>query len=104
MSRREYWMMLVAPTLAGMVGGAVSAWYLISEPVFAQQRQKVVNAEEFLLVDKAGKTRAGLGLGPDGGIGLIMVDKNGVKAVKISPDDPVVFKIEENSKLLWSAP
>ncbi len=104
MRRRDYWLMLAAMTVAGMIGGALSAWYFTSDPAFAQQRHKVVNAEEFLLVDKTGKTRAGLGLGPDGGIGLILVAKNGSKTLHLSPDDPMILKLEDNGKVIWSAP
>lgn len=104
MDRRDYWLMLAAMMLAGMVGGAVSGWYFASEPVFAQQRHKVVNAEEFLLVDTSGKTRAGLGLGPNGEIGLVLVARSGGKTLHLSPDERMVLRLEENGKVIWSAP
>lgn len=103
MSRRDYWLMVAAVSLAGMVGGALSAWVFSNAPAFAQQRFKVVNAEEFLLVDKTGKTRAGLGLDGNGEIGLILVGKGG-KTLQVSPDERMVLRLQENGKVIWSAP
>jgi hypothetical protein len=101
--RMGQWLMLGGMMVAGMIGGAVSAWYFSGEPAFAQQRFKVVNAEEFLLVDKTGKTRAGLGLDAGGAIGLILVGKGG-KTLHLSPDERMVLRLEENGKVVWSAP
>ncbi len=83
----------------------MSGRLVTDDPVWAQQRHKVVNSEEFLLVDRAGKTRGGLGLGPDGGVGLILTDKEGTKTLYISPDEPQVLRLtDKTGKTLWAAP
>ena len=66
MSKKHYTLMLVLALVAGLVGGVVSSQFLGSQPAFAKKypfSKKVIEAEEFRLVDKDGKTRAFLGFG-----------------------------------------
>jgi len=105
MSRRQYWSLMITALLAGVVGGFLSGRLFSDDAVWAQQRSKVVNSEEFLLVDKTGKTRGGLGLGADGGVGLILTGKEGAKILYISPDEPQVIRLSDNTgKTLWALP
>lgn len=105
MNKLQYGTMLGAAMLAGLVGGLLSGRWAADEPVWAQQHNRVVNSEEFLLVDKAGKTRGGLGLGADGGVGLILTDKEGSKTLYISPDEPQILRLSDKTgKTLWAAP
>jgi hypothetical protein len=97
--------MLVTALLAGLAGGFLSDRLFSTESVWAQHRNKVVNSEEYLLVDQAGKTRGGLGLGPDGSVGLILRDKEGNKTLYISPDEPQVLRLTDNAgKTIWVLP
>lgn len=105
MSRTQYWSLVIIALLAGLVGGFLSDRLFTDDAVWAQHRSKVVNSEEFLLVDKAGKTRGGLGLGADGGVGLILTGKDGTKTLYISPDEPQMIRLSDNTgKTLWALP
>ena len=105
MYRTQYWSMMIMALLAGVVGGFLSGRLFTDDAVWAQQRNKVVNSEEFLLVNKVGKTRGGLGLGPDGAVGLILTDKEGIKTLYISPDEPQMIRLSDNTgKTLWALP
>ena len=105
MSRTQYWSLMIMALLAGGVGGFLSGRLFTDDAVWAQQHNRVVNSEEFLLVDKARKTRGGLGLGTDGGVGLILTDKEGIKTLYISPDEPQVIRLSDNTgKTLWALP
>jgi hypothetical protein len=64
MSKKQYSLMLVLALVAGLVGGVVSSQFFIGKSAFAEKKakpQKVIEAQEFRLVDKEGKTRAMLG-------------------------------------------
>ena len=66
MNKKQYSLMLVLALVAGLVGGVVSSQFLMGQPAFAEKKSKplkVVESEEFRLVDKDGKTRAFLGFG-----------------------------------------
>lgn len=105
MTGRQYWSVLIMAVVGGVAGGFLSARLFPDEAVWAQQRSRVVNSEEFLLVDKTGKTRGGLGLGADGGVGLILTDKEGTKTLYLSPDEPQALRLSDKSgKTLWAAP
>jgi len=105
MTRRQYGSLLILACLSGLAGGFLSERLISTDFVWAQHRQKVVNSEEFLLVDKAGKTRGGLGLGPDGGVGLILTGKDGTRTLYIYPDEPQAVRLYDNTgKTLWAAP
>ena len=79
--------------LAGFVGGVLSSQLMTSAPVQAQARAQGVTAEEFFLVDKFGKVRAGLGLDDNGEVGLILTNKDGSKKLYVSPDEKAVLKL-----------
>jgi hypothetical protein len=105
MTGKQYWFVVLMALVGGVAGGFLSSRLFPEETVWAQQRSRVVNSEEFLLVDKAGKTRGGLGLGPDGGVGLILTDKEGTKTLYISPDEPHVLRLSDKSgKTLFAVP
>jgi hypothetical protein len=102
---RQYWGVLAVGLLSGLVGGVLSDRLLSTDTVWAQLRQKVVYSEEFLLVDKNGKPRGGLGLGADGAVGLTLAGRDGIKILYVSPDDPHVLRLADKSgKTLWELP
>lgn len=80
MSHKQFSLLLALAMLSGLVGGAVSSRFFMGEPVFAQRpapepvtfpqfiaskTAEVVRAHKFELVDRDGKTRASLELGPE---------------------------------------
>ncbi len=105
MTRLQYAMLLVVTIVAGMAGGAISERVFSSGVAGAQSKSINVSAEEFLLLDKNGKVRAGLGLDPKGEVGLILTSKDGNYLLYLSPDDRLAFKLTDKSgRVIWSAP
>jgi hypothetical protein len=87
-----------------MAGGVLSD-QLLSAGSAQAQKANGVNAEEFLLLDSAGKARAGLGLDANGEVGLVLTSKDGSRRLSISPDDRSAIKlVERGGRLLWGAP
>lgn len=105
MTRREVWAVMGAAMAAGFLGGAAAGWLTAGEVALAQQRMKVVNSEEFLLVDKFGRTRAGLGLDANGEVGLVLLGKEGTRSLHLTPDEPQAVKLKDKAgKVLWAMP
>lgn len=91
--------------LGGLLGGAISERLFATGLAIAQPKANGVNAEEFLLLDRTGKPRAGLGLDANGEVGLVLASKDGSKKLALSPDDRLVIKLTDNAnRVLWSAP
>jgi len=104
-TQKHYVPLVVVAVLGGLAGGAISERVFSSGLAVAQQRTKGVNAEEFLLVDKSGIARAGLGLDANGEVGFILTSKDGSKKLHLSPDDRLALKlVDRTGKVLWSAP
>ncbi len=105
MTRKQYVSLVVVALLAGLVGGGISERFFSSGLAVAQQRTKGVNAEEFLLLDRSGIPRAGLGLDANGEVGFVLTSKDGSKKLHLSPDERLAFKlVDREGKVLWSAP
>jgi hypothetical protein len=105
MNRKEYGTVAALALMAGLAGGLLAERFFVDEPAMAQQRHKVVNSEEFLLVDRFGKTRAGLGLDSKGEVGLILLNKDGSRNLYLSPDENHVLQLKDKEgKVLWSTP
>ena len=104
MKHARLWMMLMAAFLGGIGGGLISGLTFTSRAVQAQ-KSNGVNAEEFLLVDPAGKARAGLGLDANGEVGLVLTSKDGKRTLTLSPDERMVVKlVERGGRVLWAVP
>jgi len=88
MGRKPSAGMLVWTVLAGMLGGAAAARLVMVQPAWGQGRSRVVEAEEFRLVEKDGKPCARLHVDRSGRPALTLIDKHGeVRAVLgISPN------------------
>ena len=99
------WILVLATSFVGsMIGGMLGERVMIANLVHAQ-KPNGVNAEEFLLLDQAGKARAGLGLDANGEVGLVLTSRDGNRTLALSPDGPVAVKLTDRSgKILWSAP
>lgn len=98
-------MVLVLTTFLGsLLGGMLGERMFVSGVGYAQ-KPNGVNAEEFLLVDQAGRARAGLGLDANGEVGLVLTSRDGNRTLALSPDGPVAVKLTDRSgRILWSAP
>lgn len=95
---------VMAAFLGGVVGGVLSDQLLSGKTVQAQKTNGV-NAEEFLLLDQAGKARAGLGLDANGEVGLVLTNKDGSRKLTLSPDDPkAITLVERGGRVLLSLP
>ena len=127
MNKKQYSLMLVLALVAGLVGGVVSSQFLMGQPAFAEKKakpQKAIEAEEFRLVDKNGKTRAFLGInkgqprfelhGKRGfplavlGLSALMTEQErmeGERSLK-HPRRPKVSLVlrNERGKVIWRAP
>ena len=105
MTRLQYAMVLVATIVAGMAGGAISERLFSGGIAGAQSKSTNVSAEEFLLLDKSGTVRAGLGLDDKGEVGLILTSKDGNHRLYLSPDERLALKLaDRKGTVLWSAP
>ena len=95
---------VIAAFLGGIVGGVLSDQFLAGRAVLAQKANGV-NAEEFLLLDQAGRARAGLGLDANGEVGLVLTSKDGSRTLTLSADDPRAIKLtERGGRVLLSMP
>ena len=104
MSRGRFGFLVVVTLLGGTTGEALSGWLLAPSAVKAQKINGV-NAEEFLLLDTSGNTRAGLGLDKNGEVGLVLTSRDGNRKLALSPDDRFAVKLsDQNGRILWSAP
>ena len=104
MNRRDYATIVAVAAVSGLLGGVLAGWLLATEPVLAQQKMRV-KAEEFLLIDRAGKTRAGLGLDANGELGFVLTDKAGNRSLFLSPDERQALRLrDKDGKVLWAAP
>ena len=99
------WALVLATTFVGsLIGGMLGERMFVSGVGYAQ-KPNGVNAEEFLLVDQAGRARAGLGLDANGEVGLVLSSRDGNRTLALSPDGPVAVKLTDRSgRILWSAP
>lgn len=105
MTRIQYAILVATMILSGLLGGVVSERLFSGGTAGAQTKSNGVSAEEFLLLDKSGKVRAGLGLDANGEIGLVLTSKDGARKLYLSPDEASAVRLaDRNGKVLWSAP
>ena len=79
MSKKQYSLIVVLAFVGGLVGGVVSSQLLLGQPAHAEKKAKslkVIEAEEFRVVDKDGRKRAQLMLTDLGSPALILRDEN----------------------------
>ena len=75
MNKKQYALMIVFALIGGLIGGALSNKVFHNEIAFAQNNNKIITAEEFLLVDKKGKIK-GSWRTDEGCTNLILYDKS----------------------------
>ncbi len=91
MNRKQFVLTLLVAVISGFLGGALSVWFLMPQSVLAQDEpQKVIEAEEFRLVDSGGTTRATLGLGRflRDSVGLYLFNEDGKVRVELEHSVP----------------
>ena len=72
MNRKQLIFTLLLALLSGLMGGVLSIWFLLPPSVLAQDSpQKVIEAQEFRVVDEDGRVRAMLGA-KEGDVGLLI--------------------------------
>ena len=99
------WVLVLATIFAGSLAGGMLGERLFLPGIVHAQKPNGVNAQEFLLLDEAGKARAGLGLDANGEVGLVLTSRDGNRTLALSPDGPVAIKLTDRSgRILWSAP
>ena len=94
MTKKQYSLMLILALVAGLVGGVVSSQFLVGQPAFAEKKskpQKVIEAQEFRLVNKNGKLRAFLKMldypHNSGGVLLQLESANQSNFIRLSVDN-----------------
>ena len=101
---KQMWLLCAAAFLGGIFGGVFSIQFLLPKSAEAQ-KSNGVNAEEFLLLDRQGNARAGLGLDASGEVGLVLRSKDGERTLTLSPDEPSVIKlVDRGGRILWGVP
>ena len=81
MSKKQYSLMVVVAFVGGLMGGVLSSQLLMGQPAHADNKakaQKIIEAEEFRVVDKDGRKRAQLMLTDLGSPALLLRDENEV--------------------------
>lgn len=89
MKRRQYGPMLLLAFVGGLIGGAASSQFFMGKSVFAEKKEtsdKIVRAQEFVLVDEEGNPLASLrSQKPSNRPTLSMEYKDGGYSLEISP-------------------
>jgi len=92
MNRKHIIFTVLLALLSGLIGGVLSIWFLMPTSVLAQDEPpKVIEAQEFRVVDDEGRMRAKLGLGTFRNLGvgypeethLLIFDEEGEERLKL---------------------
>jgi hypothetical protein len=79
MNKRIYSLIILLSLTAGLAGGLLASHFFVTPPVMAakmSEGQKVIEAEEFRLIDKEGRILSTWGMYA-GGPGIVLFSKNG---------------------------
>jgi hypothetical protein len=103
-SHNQFGLLLVVTLIGSCIGGIVGDRWLAPSLATAE-RANSVNAQEFLLLDPSGKARAGLGLDPNGEVGLVLTSRDGNRRLYLTPDERTVIKLtDRDGQIIWSMP
>jgi len=70
----QYVLMLALSIISGFLGGALGAWFLMPPSVLAQDEpQKVIEAQEFRVVDAEGQVKVLLNVLEDGNANVVLL-------------------------------
>ena len=104
MSRHQFGILLVVTLIGSFIGGIYGNRVWVPSLASAEKANRV-NAQEFLLLDPSGKARAGLGLDPNGEVGLVLTSRDGNRRLYLTPDERTVIKLtDQDGQMIWSAP
>jgi len=79
MNRKQFLLTLSVAIISGCLGGALSVWVLMPQSVLAQDEpQKVIEAQEFRVVDEDGTMRIKLAISGDDQSTLSLFDPGGI--------------------------
>ena len=88
MSQKQFSLTLLLAVISAFLGGTLGVWFLMPQSVLAQG-EKVIEAQEFRIVDSGGTTRATLGLNfasNERRVGLHLFDQDGKVRVELEHD------------------
>lgn len=78
MTRKQFFLTLSVAIISGVLGGALSVWFLMPQSVLAQEGvPELIEAREFRVVDGEGRIRARLGHDTYGSTQLLFFDETG---------------------------
>jgi hypothetical protein len=100
---KRVWLYAVLALTGGVLGGFASGRLNASAAAtIAQVPQRIMAAQEILLVDAKGNTRGTLSLNKDGDAGLSLYDHQGKlrTAIQISEDEGLGFKLFDTTGAL----
>ena len=104
MSHNQFGLLLVMTLIGSCIGGILGDRWPAPPPATAEKAHSV-NAGEFLLLDPSGKARAGLGLDPNGEVGLVLTSRDGNRKLYLTPDERTVIKLtDRDGQIIWSMP
>ena len=89
MNRKQLLLALSVAIISGVLGGALSVWFLMPQLVLAQDGPlNVIEAQEFRVVDKDGTRRIRLAISSDGQSTLSLFDPGGTvrASLVVMPD------------------
>jgi len=95
---KQFASVLFVAVISGFLGGALSLWFLMPPSVLAQDEpQKVIEAQEFRVVDSGGATRATLGVFEDVPI-FALLDQRGEARIMagLDEDEPRLNFLDQN--------
>jgi hypothetical protein len=97
--------LLLVVTLIGSCMGGIFGDHWLAPSLATAEKANSAHAEEFLLLDPSGKARAGLGLDPNGEVGLVLRSRDGNRRLYLTPDEPTVIKLtDRDGRIIWSMP
>jgi len=104
MAKSKTWLLAAGILGASFVGGAAAHWLVGGRPAYGGDERKTaksVSAQQFVLTDAAGKTRAALQLGRRDAPGLALYDRAGAVRATLSlsdTDEPGLSMSGKNGK------
>ena len=117
MNRKHFTLIVTIAVFSGLVGGGISNWLLVTQLVMAQDLlPKVIEAQEFRVVDAEGNVRANLRVDSRNMVSLLLKDVNELPRVLLAVDrgnpllvlthkeaEKIGFRDEGPSVQLWDA-
>jgi len=94
MSKRQFRILMLLTVISGLVGGGLSDWLFRSLPASGAQTTtapKVIEAQEFCVVDKEGNTRGKFGISEKGIVRLGLYEAAGKRTIGLVLEEHGVY-------------